>query len=239
MELESINTAKKSLTFLCSDRNRLHFKNLIWIPQYSENRIRTYNKTWNWIRVRPKHLDPKSCIRDEDPDPVGSVDFMPAGSGSFTFFTGSGCTCNNGYKISFSSWTKYKPKSTNSSLKWWYIRSNFMPTYLKYKYIFFFIANLCRIWIFFHLSWIKIRRKKNILDPHPCPAPNLMLNGTFSRGSVESHPLTTVVRNTALRWYPSIIIVNILGASEITANLYCNCVHLYWEGCVICSIDLR
>ena len=31
----------------------------------------------------------------------------------------------------------------------------------------------------------------------------------------------------------------VLGASEITANLYCNCVHLYWEGCVICSIYLR
>ena len=31
----------------------------------------------------------------------------------------------------------------------------------------------------------------------------------------------------------------ILGASEITANLYCNCVHLYWEGCVICSLYLR
>ena len=28
----------------------------------------------------------------------------------------------------------------------------------------------------------------------------------------------------------------LLGASEITANLYCNCVHLYWEGCVICSL---
>ena len=27
-------------------------------------------------------------IRDEDPDPVGSVDFWPAGSG--TFFNGSG-----------------------------------------------------------------------------------------------------------------------------------------------------
>ena len=24
----------------------------------------------------------------------------------------------------------------------------------------------------------------------------------------------------------------IMGASEITANLYCNCVHLFWEGCV-------
>ena len=31
----------------------------------------------------------------------------------------------------------------------------------------------------------------------------------------------------------------ILGASEITANLYCNYEYLYWEGCVICSIYLR
>ena len=30
-------------------------------------------------------------------------------------------------------------------------------------------------------------------------------------------------------------IIEILGASEITANLYCICVYLYWEGCVICS----
>ena len=28
----------------------------------------------------------------------------------------------------------------------------------------------------------------------------------------------------------------VLGASEVTANLYCNCVHLHWEGCVIFSI---
>ena len=31
----------------------------------------------------------------------------------------------------------------------------------------------------------------------------------------------------------------LLGALEITANLYCNCVQLYWEGCVISSIYLR
>ena len=28
---------------------------------------------------------------------------------------------------------------------------------------------------------------------------------------------------------------SLLVASEITANLYCNCVHLYWESCVICG----
>ena len=31
----------------------------------------------------------------------------------------------------------------------------------------------------------------------------------------------------------------VLGAPEITAKLYCYCEHLYWEGCVICSIYLR
>ena len=31
----------------------------------------------------------------------------------------------------------------------------------------------------------------------------------------------------------------VLGASEITANLYCNFVYLYCEGCVICIIYLR
>ena len=30
-----------------------------------------------------------------------------------------------------------------------------------------------------------------------------------------------------------------IDAPEITANLYCNCVYLLWEGCVICSIYLR
>ena len=39
--------------------------------------------------------------------------------------------------------------------------------------------------------------------------------------------------------YVCIYELNILGASEITANLCCNCVYLYWEGCVICSIYLR
>ena len=33
--------------------------------------------------------------------------------------------------------------------------------------------------------------------------------------------------------------MNILGASEINANIYCNCVHLYWEGCVISSLYLQ
>ena len=54
-------------------------------------------------------------------------------------------TCNNGIIKLFLSYTKYKPESTNSSLKLWFIRSNFMPTYLNYIYIFFFISNQGRI----------------------------------------------------------------------------------------------
>ena len=33
--------------------------------------------------------------------------------------------------------------------------------------------------------------------------------------------------------------IKLQGASEITANLYCYCVHLYWEGGVICSIGVK
>ena len=62
--------------------------------------------------------------RDEDPDPVGTVDFRPVGTIPLLF-----------------SPEKYKPESINLSLKLWFIRSNFMPTYLKFKYIFFFISN--------------------------------------------------------------------------------------------------
>ena len=38
---------------------------------------------------------------------------------------------------------------------------------------------------------------------------------------------------------PTKVMYSTLGAPDITANLYCNCVYLYWEGCVICSIYLR
>ena len=39
--------------------------------------------------------------------------------------------------------------------------------------------------------------------------------------------------------YFKVYLIQVMGASEITANLYCNCVYLYWEGCVVCSIYLR
>ena len=72
-------------------------------------------------------VDKKS--KYEDPDPVGYVDFSDPDP-----------TCNNGFLRLFLSWKKYEPESTNSSIKWWFIMSNFMPTYLKYKYIVFFIS---------------------------------------------------------------------------------------------------
>ena len=74
------------------------------------------------IRIRSDPVifgppDPEIFSTDPDPDP----------------------TCNNGFIKLFLSWTTYKSESTNSSIKWWVIVSNFIPTYLKYKYIFFFI----------------------------------------------------------------------------------------------------
>ena len=67
----------------------------------------------------------------------GSLDFWLWKHYFFSLDLYPGPTCNNGFIKLFSSWTKYKPESTNSSLKWWFTRSNFMPTYLKYKYMFF------------------------------------------------------------------------------------------------------
>ena len=98
----------------------------------------------------------------------GSVDFWPAGSGSVTFSSDPDHTCNNGYIELILSWTKYKPVLTNSSIiKWWFIKLNFMLTYLKYKYSFFFISyyGQTRSWIqirfFSQLSQIRIRGKNN------------------------------------------------------------------------------
>ena len=42
-------------------------------------------------------------------------------------------TCNNWFMKLFLSWTKYKPESTNSSLKWWFIKSNFIPSNCRIK----------------------------------------------------------------------------------------------------------
>ena len=50
----------------------------------------------------------------------------------------------NSYPVLFNSfifnvWPEYKVRPWWWSI-WWFIRSNFTPTYLKYKYIFFFIS---------------------------------------------------------------------------------------------------
>ena len=52
------------------------------------------------------------------------------------FSTDPDPTCNNGFIKLFSSGTKYKQESTNSSIKLWFMISNFLPTYLN-KNIFF------------------------------------------------------------------------------------------------------
>ena len=54
-------------------------------------------------------------------------------------------TCSDGFIKLFSSQTTYKHESTNSIIKWWYVISNFIHTYLKYKYNFFFISISGRI----------------------------------------------------------------------------------------------
>jgi len=57
----------------------------------------------------------------------------------------------------------YKSDSTNSSLKWLFITSNFMHTYLKYKYIFFFVSNYgLRSDPGFCSSWAGTREKMSL-----------------------------------------------------------------------------
>ena len=70
-------------------------------------------------------------------------------------------TCNNGFIKLFSSWTKYNPELKSSIIKWWFIISNFMPTYQRYKYIFFFISISGRI----------RNRSRNIFPAEPDPDP--------------------------------------------------------------------
>ena len=100
------------------------------------------------IRIRSDPVifgqpDPVLFSTDPDPDP----------------------TCNNGVIKLFLSWTKYKSESTNSIIKWWVIISNFVPTYLKYKNIFFFISISGRIRSRIRFR-IRIRGKKfRILIP--------------------------------------------------------------------------
>ena len=59
--------------------------------------------------------------RDEDPDPV-------------LFSTDPDPTCNNGFKNYFYLLTKFKSEFKHKMIV---IISNFIPTYLKHKYIYF------------------------------------------------------------------------------------------------------
>ena len=74
-------------------------------------------------------------------------------------------TCNSGFIKLFSFRTKYYPELTISSIKWWLMISNFMPTYPKYEYIFFFISINGRIRILF--SQLDPDPWKKMSDPHP------------------------------------------------------------------------
>ena len=69
-----------------------------------------------------------------------------------------------------SSGTKYKQESTKTSLKLCVLKSNFMPTYLIYKYIFFFHFELKSDPdpIFSHPD---SDARKKVSDPHPCVYP--------------------------------------------------------------------
>ena len=85
------------------------------------------------------------------------------------FSTDPDPTCYNGSIKLFLSWTKYESESTTSSIKWWVIILNFIPTYLKCKYIFFFISisGQIRIRNFFPAEPDPDPWKKNFGSDHP------------------------------------------------------------------------
>ena len=64
----------------------------------------------------------------------------------------------------------------------------------------------------------------------PCPSRHNALPSSVHLSGPGEIRLYDLVKYQALY---------LLGASEITANLCCNYVYLYWEGCVIFSIYLR
>ena len=73
-------------------------------------------------------------------------------------------------------------------------------------------------------------------------------NPSMRRPGKRSRNISTTLRGLVFFFYVCLaftLCVNtvcpfiVLGASEITANLYCKCVYLYWEGCGICSIYLQ
>ena len=96
------------------------------------------------------------------------------------FSTDPDPTCNNGFIKLFSSWTKYKPESRNSGIKWWFIISNFMPTDLKCEYIFF-----SSFWFKvgsgsgFFSRWAGSGSLEKMSDPHPCLSLNILIRQYF------------------------------------------------------------
>ena len=66
---------------------------LRYIQIIRPKQIHLHEKYWSHGRVwipYGKCIFSVSLSRDEDPDPVGSVDFLAAESGYVTFFNGSG-----------------------------------------------------------------------------------------------------------------------------------------------------
>ena len=74
-------------------------------------------------------------------------------------------------------------------------------------------------------------RKSDPVPGKTNPNPQTCFLGTRSFSSTKNA--------TSLKQNDKSFTNKLLCASEITANLYCNCVHLYEEGCVIFSTDLR
>ena len=111
-------------------------KDLDWAPPWN---------TWCCMYHLPRNEDPDPVLFSTDPDPDP--------------------TYNDGFMKLFLSWTKYKSETTNSSIKLWVIISNFIPTYLKYQNIFFFISISGRIR---SQIWFRIR---NFFSAEPDPGP--------------------------------------------------------------------
>ena len=82
--------------------------------------------------------------------------------------------------------------------------------------------------------WIRIRQDPGVLVGSNNPgSKTLLCRFVYQVMHVIYEWLADICTSNAAHMY---CIFTALGASEITTYLYCNCIHLYWEGCVICSI---
>ena len=86
MELHYINYIIASITIEKTDKTSL---DLAIAKLYTMFIFLQIELSCSYIMMR---IQSRACpeYRDEDPDPVGSVAFWPAGTGSGTFFLGSG-----------------------------------------------------------------------------------------------------------------------------------------------------